>query len=202
MNLIALKKLNNIKSRFSTESIIDPNILADFIKEDALTPSLKRPEKKESITIKLYFNLANIPFDNKRDVPLIANAFTNAALKLGDHPEMVYQFHLYLLISGKKTNVLPSECKGHIEKALDHLNKRDTKLFNFSALSRAKRKFDNMKNQMSKVLISAQFSADITNDIQGIKLLIDKLLITMMGAKSLENLSIKHSLLLNELVML
>lgn len=59
-----------------------------------------------------------------------------------------------------------------------------------------------MKNQMSKVLTSAQFSADITNDIQGIKLLIDKLLITMMGAKSLENLSIKHSLLLNELVML
>jgi len=83
MKLISIKNLNNIRSRFSTESVIDPNILADFIKEDALTPSLKRPEKKESTTIKLYFNLAKV--------------FTNAALKLGDHPSMVYQFHLYLV---------------------------------------------------------------------------------------------------------
>lgn len=191
MQLLKNKPLRIIKSYFSTEKPFDLNILSEFMQGDALTPSVKKPEKKESTTIKLYFNLADNPFDNQRDVPLIAIALKAAIDDVVIKPEIVYQFHLYLLISGKKANVLPRECKTYIQNALDHLNKMDTKIFSFSALSRTKKKYENMKNQLSKILTSAQFSADKTNDTLSIKSFLEKMLKKMMEAESLKDLPVK-----------
>ena len=71
-----------------------------------------------------------------------------------------------------------------------------TKLYDFSALSRTK------KNHLSKVLISSQFSADVTNDTQDIKFLIDRLPKTMMAAKPLEDLPVKTFIITQRIVML
>lgn len=138
----------------------------------------------------MYFNLADKVFDNKKDVILIANSLLKAVTERVIKPAEDYNFQIYLLVTGKKANVLPIESKVVITGLLDHLNNMDLSTMQYSVLSRIKKRYIKMQENLSKLLISSQFSPDLSNDTKNIKFLIENILKVMKKNQPLKDLPI------------
>lgn len=136
----------------------------------------------------MYFNLADKVFDNKKDVVLIANKLLGAVSERVNNTAVDYNFQIYLLVTGKKANVLPMESKGVIKSILDHLNRMDLQPLNYSVLSRIKKRYFKIQENLSKILNTSQFSPDLSNDTKNIKTLIENVLKVMKKNAPLKDL--------------
>nr|NP_062864.1 hypothetical protein PhpooMp19 [Physarum polycephalum]BAB08098.1 unnamed protein product [Physarum polycephalum] len=138
------------------------------------------------------FDMSSPPFNMKVDGRLIINELIKNARQL-KNPEKKYLFSVYILVSGKRANVLPSEAKILISDALDELN--DSKLAKigdkkYTILKRVLKRFESIRTRLSKVLNGSEFSDTIANDTGHVKKSIMNLILRSKDQKPFTSFNI------------